>query len=263
MVLLDPTASGAPFSQRVQRCFGRSAAAYPQQARLQAAIAARLAGLLERQAPALPAGPRADLGAGSGLLAGAIERHLGGPPLLRLDSCPELLQQDCGAGAPPPQRLWDLNGGLPADLQGASLLGSSFALQWLEQPQRQLERWCDALAPQGVLALAVPCAGSFDLWRQACGLAQVPFTGLALPEADQLIALVRGRLQLQRLQRLWFSRPNPGALAFLRQFKGIGAQASRAPRLSRGQLRQLERHWPNHIPKLSWEVLVLVARQAP
>ena len=263
MVLLDPTATGAPFSQRVQRCFGRSATAYPQQARLQAAVAERLAGLVARQALALPAGPRADLGAGSGLLARALERQLGGPAPLRLDSCPELLRQECGAGSAPPQHLWDLNGGLPPELQGASLLGSSFALQWLEQPQQQLECWCDALTPGGVLALAVPCAGSFQLWRQACEVAQVPFTGLALPEAEPLMAVVQSRLQLQRAQRLRFSRPNPGALAFLRQFKAIGAQASRAARLSRGQLRQLERHWPSQIPNVGWEVLVLVAQQAP
>lgn len=145
MVLLEPTAAGAPFSQRVQRCFGRSAAAYPSQARLQAAVAERLARWLTRLTPAPPAGIRADLGAGSGLLARAIERRLGGPPLLRLDSCPELLQLETAAA--PPQRLWDLNHGLPPELQGAALLGSSFALQWLEQPQRQLEQWCAALAP--------------------------------------------------------------------------------------------------------------------
>lgn len=261
MVLLEPTAAGAPFSQRVQRCFGRSAAAYPSQARLQAAVAERLARWLTRLTPAPPAGIRADLGAGSGLLARAIERRLGGPPLLRLDSCPELLQQETAAA--PTQRLWDLNHGLPPELQGAALLGSSFALQWLEQPQRQLEQWCAALAPGGVLALAVPCAGSFGLWRQACRRAGVPFTGLELPEAEPLIQAVTARLVPLRAQRLRFSRPNHGALPFLRQFKAIGAQASRGPRLSRGQLRQLEQHWPSDGPNLGWEVLVLVARQSP
>ena len=88
MVLLEPAATAAtPFSQRVQHCFGRSAAAYGAHARLQAAVAERLARLLRIHASALPAGARADLGAGSGLLARAIERHLGGAPLLRLDSC--------------------------------------------------------------------------------------------------------------------------------------------------------------------------------
>lgn len=263
MVLLEPTAAGAAFRQRVQRCFGRSAAAYPSQARLQAAVAERLARLVGAQDPPLPVGVRADLGAGSGLLARAMERQLGGPPLLRLDSCPELLRQEAHQPQPPPQQLWDLNQGLPPELQGAALLGSSFALQWLEQPQRQVQHWCEALAPGGLLALAVPCAGSFGLWRQACQGAQVPFTGLELPEAEPLLQLAGSRLTLLRAQRLRFSRPNQGALPFLRQFKAIGAQASRGPRLSRGQLRRLEQHWPTASPTFSWEVLVLVARHSP
>ncbi len=264
MVLLEPAATAAtPFSQRVQHCFGRSAAAYCAHARLQAAVAERLARLLRIHASALPAGARADLGAGSGLLARAIERHLGGAPLLRLDSCQDLLLQDAREPTAPPQRLWDLNQGLPPELQGAALLGSSFALQWLEQPQRALQLWCEALAPGGVLALAVPCAGSFGLWHQACQRAGVPFTGLQLPQADALISLAGSRLRLRRAERLQFSRPNRGALAFLRQFKAIGAQASRGPRLSRGQLRRLEQHWPAEAAHVGWEVLVIVGQSAP
>jgi malonyl-CoA O-methyltransferase len=114
-----------------------------------------------------------------------------------------------------------------------------------------------------VLALAVPCAGSFGLWRQACQRAQVPFTGLELPAAEPLIQQADARLTLLLAQRLQFSRPNRGALAFLRQFKAIGAQASRGPRLSRSQLRQLEQHWPSQAPSWRWEVLVLVGRQTP
>ena len=53
------------------------------------------------------------------------------------------------------------------------------------------------------------------------------------------------------------------ALAFLRQFKAIGAQASRGPRLSRGQLRRLEQHWPAEAAHVGWEVLVIVGQSAP
>jgi malonyl-CoA O-methyltransferase len=173
------------------------------------------------------------------------------------------LLQDAREPTAPPQRLWDLNQGLPPELQGAVLLGSSFALQWLEQPQRALQLWCEALAPGGVLALAVPCAGSFGLWHQACQRAEVPFTGLQLPQADALISLAGSRLRLRRAERLQFSRPNRGALAFLRQFKAIGAQASRGPRLSRGQLRRLEQHWPAEAAHVGWEVLVIVGQSAP
>ena len=122
-----------PFSTTVERCFSGGATTYQRSASLQAAVAARLARLARPLASALPPGPRADLGAGSGLLARAIESQLGEPPLLRLDACGALLEQEQPPGLGL-QRLWNLNQALPEDLQGAGLLASSFALQWLEHP---------------------------------------------------------------------------------------------------------------------------------
>ena len=250
-----------PFSASVQRCFSRSAANYQCGATLQAAVAKRLARLIRPLAGRLPPGPRADLGAGSGLLARAIEAHLDGtPPLLRLDACSALLDQEQPANGAL-QRHWDLNQGLPAELKGAALLASSFALQWLEQPALQLNGWCEALQPGGVLALAVPCAGSFSLWHEAASSAGVPCTALPLPEASALIAATKPALELLHGQVLHFSRPNPGAIAFLQQIKGIGAQASPAPPLQPGQLRRLIRHWPGPDQAIVWHVLVLMGRK--
>ncbi len=249
------------FSASVQRCFSRSAANYQRGATLQAAVAARLGGLIRAQASPLPPGPRADLGAGSGLLARAIEAQLDGPPLLRLDACPALLAQELRANGTPPQREWDLNQGLPAELRGAALLASSFALQWLAQPADQLGGWCDALRSGGVLALALPCRGSFSLWQDAARRAEVPCTALPLPEPDQLIQRAAQALELTHGRVLRFSRPNPGALAFLQQIKGIGAQASPAATLHAGQLRRLIRHWPGPEQAIVWHVLVLMGRK--
>ncbi|MEY3750704.1 MAG: hypothetical protein RLZZ186_1123 [Cyanobacteriota bacterium] len=249
------------FGAAVQQCFGRSATSYEQGARLQAGIAQRLARLCRPLAAELPDGARADLGAGSGLLARAMQAELGGSSLLHLDACEALLAQ--GQQQDPAQLSlqWDLNQGLPDALQGAALLASSFALQWLEQPGRQLELWCEALQRGGVLALAVPCSNSFALWPQAAQRAGVPCTALELPAASALIARVEPMLELIQLQRLQFSRTNRGALAFLRQFKAIGAQASRAPQLSAGELRRLMRHWPGPEQAIVWDVLVLVGRK--
>jgi malonyl-CoA O-methyltransferase len=250
-----------PFSASVQRCFSRSAAQYQRGASLQAGVAARLGRLLQPLASQLPAGPRADLGAGSGLLARAIEARLGGPPLLRLDACPALLEQEHTASESPPQRCWDLNQGLPVELQGSALLASSFALQWLEQPTARLSDWCAALRPGGVLALALPCRGSFGLWHGAAARAGVPCTALPLPDASALIEAAAGPLELLHGRVLRYSRPNPGALAFLQQIKGIGAQASPAPRLQPGQLRRLLRHWPGPEQAIVWHVLLLVGQK--
>jgi len=248
------------FSTRVERCFRGGAATYQSNASLQTAVAARLARLARPLASALPPGPRADLGAGSGLLARAIEAQLGGPSLQRLDACEALLAQDSTPG-PALQRLWNLNAGLPEELNGSSLLASSFALQWLEQPAQQVTRWCNALRPDGALLLAVPCRGSFRIWHQAAAAAGVPCTALPLPDAAALQHHAASALQLHHSQLLRFSRPNRGARAFLHQIKAIGAQASPAARLQPGALRQLIRHWPGPEHAIVWQVLVMVGQK--
>lgn len=249
------------FSANVERSFSRSAAAYQQGATLQAAIAQRLGRLSQPLINQLPTGPRADLGAGTGFLARAIEGRSHGPALLRVDASEALLEQERQRDPATPSKRWDLNQGLPAELQAAALLASSFALQWLEQPTTQLSGWCEALRPGGILLLAVPCRGSFQLWQQSALKANVPCTALALPNATDLIASAEPSLDLLHCQQLRFSRPNPGARGFLRQIKSIGAQASRTPRLQPGQLRRLIRHWPGPEQAIVWHVLMLVGRK--
>jgi len=261
-----PAEAGDPaFTARVRARFGRRAGSYDSQARLQRAVAWRLAGVA-RSLP-LPAGPLADLGAGSGLLSRALlERR---PDLaqrlpLQIDLCPDLLARNPLAqhpqgGALPP---WDLNQPLPPQLSGAALLASSFALQWLDQPASALAHWCERLAPGGWLLLALPVAGSFRAWRQAAAAASVPYTGLPLPAAEALGSVAAERLELIRNQRLRFSQGGLDGLATLRLLGGLGATASRQAPLGPGQLRRLLRHWPTGAP-LDWEVLLLIGRRLP
>lgn len=258
-----------PFPLEVLRRFTRSAPRYEQFAHLQRAVAWRL-GRLSRDLP-LPEGPSADLGAGSGLLARALEAQRPGLTMLRLDHCAELLRQgerSARAGAdvtpPAPSLAWDLNGGLPGELEGAALLASSFALHWLKEPGTQLDQWCRALQPGGWLVLAVPTQGSFRQWQQAAQAAKVPCSALPLPEARTLQAITNLRLELLVDRRLPFSRTAPSALDFLRELKGLGASASRVQPLSPGELRALEAHWPaqGDVKVLSWEVQILVGQRA-
>jgi malonyl-CoA O-methyltransferase len=257
-------ASTAPpdFAVRVRRAFGRRANGYERHARLQRAIAWRLAGLC-RPLP-LAAGPRADLGAGSGLLSRALLDRWPGlaePPPLQLDHCAELLERNPLAAAAG-GLLWDLDRGLPAGLRQASLLASSFALQWLADPPQRLREWAESLAPAGWLVLAVPCSGSFPQWRHAAAAAEVPCTALDLPVAAELIAAAgEAGLDPAVARVLRFSRVRQGGRDTLRQLGGLGAVASRRPPLAPGQLRRLLRHWPDSAP-LTWEVLVLIAQRS-
>ncbi|MFM7087675.1 MAG: SAM-dependent methyltransferase [Cyanobium sp.] len=259
--------SSSPFSQQVRRSFGRRAGDYDRLARLQRAVDWRLA-RLGRSLPLLE-GPCADLGAGSGLFSRALLAHhpsLRRQPLLQLDLCPELLAcNPLTAGGPESPAasslVWDLNGGLPPQLQGAALLASSFALQWLEQPARQLGHWIRQLRAGGWLVLAVPTAGSFPQWRQAAIQAGVPCTALELPPAAALLqAAQREGLQLQHSACLRYSRPAMGGLPALRHLQQLGAGTSRRAPLAPAQLRRLLQHWPPHSP-LTWEVLLLIGRR--
>lgn len=258
--------SNAPdFSLQVRRRFGRHAADYDRQAQLQRATAWRLAHWI-RQLP-LPPGPCADLGAGTGLLGQALRRQGASGPagagrgldpeaLLQLDLCPELLARN----PLPRQRRWNLDSGLPPELQGAGLLSSSFALQWLPQPAHQLGRWCTALRPGGWLAVAVPTAASFPEWRQAAAAAGVPCTALPLPEAGALIAAAAPQLSLRLQQRLRFRRRDGDGRRFLGQLSRLGAGASPSGPLSPGQLRRLLAAWPPG-GVVHWEVLLLLGQR--
>jgi malonyl-CoA O-methyltransferase len=151
--------------------------------------------------------------------------------------------------------------GLPEQLDQASLLTSSFALQWLENPPAQVQHWCEQLRPGGWLGLAVPTSASFPQWHQAAAAAGVPCTALSLPDAEALLAAAsRGGLMAHYSRRLRFSRAYGSGLGFLQQLQGLGASASRASRLSAAQLRRLLHCWPAD-GCVSWEVLVLLGQR--
>jgi malonyl-CoA O-methyltransferase len=301
---LEPRQGSDPFTRQVRQRFGRGAPHYDQEARLQQAMAWRLARLC-RDLP-LASGPCADLGAGTGLLSRSLQQQhiqLRQRPPLQLDLCPELLARNplagaaCGTEAPqrreaidrpgeaangaregpdgpgaalherqeatghPNGLVWDLNRGLPEGLEQAALLASSFALQWLEDPASSLSHWCRHLRPGGWLVLAVPTAGSFPQWQDAAQQAGVPFTALALPDAEELRqTAISSGLSLRHGQRLRFSRPRQGGMRALRHLQRLGAGASRRRPLTTGALRRLLAHWPAASP-LTWEVLLLIAQR--
>lgn len=248
----------APFSLAVRQSFGRQAGHYDGQAQLQRAVAWRLARLC-RDLPLPAPGACADLGAGSGLLSLALRTQR--PELLpaQIDLCPELLALN--PLAPAAVQPWDLNQGLPAAAAGSSLLLSSFALQWLEDPCQQLGHWCEQLQPGGWLALAVPTATSFPQWRQAAEAAAVPWSALPLPAAAELVTVAERHLELQTQQQLRFRRPIASPLAFLRSLCSLGAQTSRTPPLGPAALRRLLAHWPQETA-ITWSVLLLIGQRA-
>ena len=242
------------------RRFDRQAAHYEQLADLQQAIAWRLAHWIARLP--LPPGPCADLGAGSGLVGQALARQAPGIALQQLDGSPSLLARNPLAR---PGLLWDLEQGLPPDLQHCALLSSSFTLQWLNDPATQLQHWARSLTPGGWLTLALPVAGSFPQWQEAATRAQIPCTAQPLPEAHALIDTASSLLSLRYARALSFSRPFGSggadtARLFLKRVRQLGAGSSNQPPLTPGQWRRLLAHWPAS-PLVSWRVLLLIGQR--
>ena len=241
--------------------FARGASCYARDARLQQAVAWRLARHC-RGIP-LPDGPVVDLGAGSGNLSRALSAQRPGLDPLLVDNCGELLAE---AAAPAGRcRPWDLNAGLPPEARAAALLLSSFALHWLKAPEQQLRHWCEQLLPGGWLALAVPLQGSFTSWHQAAEGAGVACSALPLPRELDLLAALPPGCRPHRQQRLRFSCRYPSAMAFLAELKRHGVNGGASAQLSPTELRRLLKHWPmqeqDQGVSLNWDLLLLLARR--
>ena len=241
--------------------FARGASCYARDARLQQAVAWRLARHC-RDLP-LPEGPVVDLGAGSGNLSQALTAQRPELDPLLVDNCPELLAE---AAAPAGRcRPWDLNAGLPPEARAAALLLSSFALHWLKAPEQQLRHWCEQLRPSGWLALAVPLQGSFASWHLAAERAGVACSALKLPRETELLAALPPGFKPHLQQRLRFSCRYPTPLTFLTELKRHGVSGGASAQLSSTELRQLLLHWPmrdqDRGVSLNWDLLLLLSRR--
>ena len=241
--------------------FARGASCYARDARLQQAVAWRLARHC-RSLP-LPEGPVVDLGAGSGNLSRALSAQRPGIKPLLVDNCPELLAE---AAVPAGRcRRWDLNAGLPPEAHGAALLLSSFALHWLQAPEQQVRHWCEQLRPGGWLALAVPLEGSFASWHQAAERAEVACSALPLPQEEELLAALPPSCQLHQHQRLRFSCRYRTPMAFLAELKRHGVSGGASAQLRPSELRLLQQHWPmqeqDQGVNLNWDLLLLLSRR--
>nr|YP_002048847.1 biotin biosynthesis protein BioC [Paulinella chromatophora]ACB42637.1 biotin biosynthesis protein BioC [Paulinella chromatophora] len=230
---------------------------YEHAARLQKGVAWRLAHQLKRHY--IPKGLRLDIGAGTGLLARAIEANLPGDEVIRIDRSISLLSQDKTSSS----IIWNLNDGpLPINFQ-ISLIASSFAAQWLVNPTRHIEQWCQKLCIGGWFALALPTSNSFPQWHTAATKARVSCTALPLPKSETLIAVCADNLIELQVQQVRFTQRASQALHFLRQIREMGAQTSLQEPLSPGELRKLNRFWNPGLKQaeLTWEILILIGQR--
>ena len=241
---------------KVLQRFDGAATQYNQAARLQTAMAWRLAGCCKRLP--IPSGRWLDLGSGTGLLADAIEQRNPGRVVERIDGSPSMLAQN---SRPDHTQLWDLNQPLEGRDDPPTLIASSFCLHWLSDPGTRLQNWFECLAPGGWLIVALPVKGCFPQWHAAAHQAAVPCSALSFPTTQALLASIP-KQQVRQQQQLCFSEQASHITALLRPMQTIGAGTSTHSALSVKQWRQLSAHWPERSAegqvRLTWLIQILV-----
>ena len=245
-----------PWGAKVLRSFDRAANQYNRAARLQAAMAWRLAGHCQRLP--IPSGRWLDLGSGTGLLADAIEQRNPGRVVERIDGSPSMLAR---SSRPDHTRLWDLNQPLQTSKEAPTLIASSFCLHWLSDPGKRLQQWFECLAPGGWLIVALPVEGCFPQWHAAARRAAVPCSALSFPTNQALLASLP-KQQIRQQQQLSFSEQASQITTLLRPMQTIGAGTSPSAALSVKQWRQLSAHWPQRSAegqvRLTWLIQLLM-----
>ena len=241
---------------KVLRSFDSAASHYNRAARLQTAMAWRLAGHCQRLP--IPSGRWLDLGSGTGLLADAIEQRNPGRVVERIDGSSSMLAQN---SRPAHTQQWDLNQPFHSGEDAPTLIASSFCLHWLSDPGTTLRHWFEYLAPGGWLVVALPVAGCFPQWHKAARQAAVPCSALRFPTTNALTASLP-KQQIRHQQQLNFSEQASHITALLRPMQTIGAGTTTRSALSVKQWRQLNAHWADRSAqgqvRLTWLIQLLV-----
>ena len=245
------------------QAFARSANIYAKNAKLQQAVAWRLARYCKNLE--IPKGLIFDFGAGSGNLTEALEKQNKQLSAVLVDECKELLAESKVANV---RKLeWDLNQGIPPEAIGAALIASSFALHWLKDPVEQIKQWGEAIAPGGWIAITVPVEGSFTSWQIAAKIAGVKYTGITLPIEAELIKSLSKVAEIKENKIIRYSKQYNSGLKFLKEMKWIGTNGGAISKLNQKELKKLDQSWlqgSNEKTKtitINWDIMLVIAQK--
>ncbi|AAQ00668.1 MULTISPECIES: methyltransferase domain-containing protein [Prochlorococcus] len=239
--------------------FDEASSKYNNSANLQKIFAAKLAAQCSKKV--INSGVWVDLGSGTGLLANALEKINPNQSVIRVDGSPRMLAEHLPNKS---TQLFNLNYGLPKWENPPTLIASSFALHWLKDPEERLMEWFSALAPGGLLAIALPDEASFPEWHEAAKKAKVACTAMKFPSHNALTNLVKAdNIIFQQLES--FTQKAPRVTSLLKPLVNIGAQTSHHPALNISQWRRLQQSWPmvesNRTYNLTWLIHILLVKK--
>lgn len=232
-------------AQSVIAAFDAAAARYDGAAAAQRRVAARLIDLCDM------ARPRSilDLGCGTGAVLALAGERFAGARLTGVDAAPAML--DVARARLPGAQFLCQDVTAPVVADGYDLILSSMVLHWLDDPVAVLGRWKGLLNPGGMLAVALPVAGSFAEWRDLCAAAGLTDRLWPFPAADAFTGL--GNVDVQACP-LSFATVRD----FLAHIKQTGAHSARTGThaLKPGQMKALLHAAPAPF-KTSYQVLYL------
>lgn len=212
--------------QALARCFGRAARSYEAATRVQPQAARRLLQLAQAQDQPLPAGAALDLGCATAALAPTLRRAFPEQAFMGIDIAEAMLQQArlLGRNTTGYRLLCADATRLPIATASVALVFTSFAFQWLT-PTDALAEVARVLRPGGMLALAVPLAGSLAemraSWQSVDGEPRLN----ALPELRAwLDAASLARLDVVEVRQQLLQEFATDAMTLLHRIKASGAQ---------------------------------------
>ena len=247
------------WSSQVNKNFNEAALTYNESAEIQKSTALKLAKICSHHS--IKHGLWVDLGSGTGLLAKSLEDIHPNQYVVRLDNSKKMIDQHSEKSV---KQLWDLNNGLPKWSKKPNLLASSFVLHWLNNPQKQLNKWFNSLSLDGWIALAIPVKGSFPEWYEAADKANLTCTALDLPTYDSLIRVVPKQSILYNKIEI-IKQTAKKVTSLLKPMIKVGAQSSQKEQLSISDWRHLLSFWPisnqDEEVSLSWSIQFLLIKR--
>jgi len=208
----------------------------------------------------IPDGDWFDLGAGPGLLADDIEKYFSKKKVTRLDFSNKMLLLNKKGSK---KILWDLNKGLHPLIKNPSLLVSNFCIHWLNEPEKNLDKWFKNLNKGGKLIISYPTNNSFPEWKKTCKDCDIEYTGLIFPSVKNMIKNFSNN-EIYTSKIYSYKENYPNIYELFRSIIKVGAQSSKKEKNSIKVFKKLAKYWPtekNNTVNLSWEINIIVLQK--
>ncbi|MEX0646514.1 MAG: methyltransferase domain-containing protein [Balneolaceae bacterium] len=232
--------------QRITRAFSDSVDYYAEHGRLQKQVAERLGRSLEPWQHSVPDGPVIEVGAGTGFFSTYLTRLYSHRSVILTDISRQMIDRcrsEFNGNENIDYKVLDAETAEWPDSTYA-LIAGNFVAQWFKDPSATLSEMMGSLKPGGLMLMSFPGNESFPQWKKYCLELGLPYTGIDLPDVEQLVVnLSMGPVKVDFYEDQ-SSDTFKDVYEFFRHLKKTGTSVSTAKRkLTPRQLRLLNNYW--------------------